>query len=577
MNNPEDQFELCEKRLEILRTDGHMLVTGGPGAGKTTIALLKARRVVINGLRNGQSVLFLSFSNAAVRRIADSVANLLAGDIARRVEIKTYHSFAWDILRAHGYFLSSKRRLEIVSAQDADVRRAGLSDEDWEAEQVRLFTDDGLVTYDQFAPRAGDVFERGTKLREMYGAAYPVILVDEFQDTDEAQWALVKALSASSSLIALGDTGQRIFDWRQGVHEARLDQFSDELDAVVFDFGTENNRSPTTGIGGFGRALLDPEAEVPHCGEVSIRRFNAHQFGLFVKLSVKHALGVARKRVKNRDINVAIAGRSKSIVRLISDALSQSQNANGKTHGPVVHDVLIDQSQILLASRVTAFLLEVHNYDDTDRLEKTIELIADMHRSGGKATHIATGDRLAKWAAKVRDGKPPPTKLVVAVRDLLEELTNSVLSGSPTSDWVLIRRKIEASDVSDLSRVADFVRFLRLLRRGSGIEESLAELWRCQGNYRGAMQAVEAAILREQLIDSTRPPAACTVMTMHQLKGREYDAVVIIEDQHRRFIGRDEVPPYMETRRLLQMSVTRARHYVVIGSPKTNSTLAMLT
>lgn len=576
MNNPENQFDLCEKRREILRTNGHMLVTGGPGAGKTTIALLKARRVVLDGLSNGQSVLFLSFSNAAVRRIADSAVDLLAGDIGKRVEIKTYHSFAWDILKAHGYFLSSKRRLKIVSAQDADVRRAGLSDAEWEAEQARLFIDDGLVAYDQFAPRAATVLERSAKLREMYAAAYPVILLDEFQDTDEAQWALVKALSISSSLIALGDTGQRIYDWRPGVHEARLDQFSDELNAVVFDFGTENNRSPTTGIGGFGRALLDPETEVPDCDEVAIGRFSAHQFGLYVKLSTKHALGEARKRVKNRDINVAIAGRSKSIVRLISDALSQSQNANGKTHRPVVHDVLIDQSQILLSSRVTAFLLEAHTYNETERLARTIELIADMHRSGGKVTHIATGDRLTKWATKVRDGNLPNTKLVLAVRDLLEELTSAVLSGSPTTDWTLIRRKIEASDVGDLSRVADFVRFLRILRRGSGIEDSLSELWRRQGDYRGAMQAVEDAILREQLIDSTRPPAACTVMTMHQLKGREYDAVVIIEDQHRRFLGRDEKAPYMETRRLLQMSVTRARHYAVIVSPKKNSTLAML-
>ena len=234
-----------------------------------------------------------------------------------------------------------------------------------------------------------------------------VILVDEFQDTDEAQWSLVKALSEFSTIVALGDNGQRIYDWRPGVEEVRLDQFSNELDAAVFDFGTENYRSSTTGIGAFGRALLDPEGETPKCEEIQIGRFHAYQFALYVKLSVKHALGNARKQIKNRDVSVAVAGRSRSIVRLISDALSQSQTANGKTHGPVAHDVLIDQSQITLAARVTAFLLEAHTYDETERIAKTLELIANMHRSGGKARHIATGDRLTKWATKVRENKPP--------------------------------------------------------------------------------------------------------------------------------------------------------------------------
>ena len=65
-------FEICAKRRAILEGTGHMLVVGGPGSGKTTIALLKGRRAVLERLRPEQSVLFLSFSNAAIRRIAES-------------------------------------------------------------------------------------------------------------------------------------------------------------------------------------------------------------------------------------------------------------------------------------------------------------------------------------------------------------------------------------------------------------------------------------------------------------------------------------------------------------------------
>ena len=69
-------------------------------------------------------------------------------EIGKRVEIKTYHSFAWDILRSHGYLLSLQRQMMIVPAQDAAVRSAGLDQDTWAVEQARLFSEEGRVTYD---------------------------------------------------------------------------------------------------------------------------------------------------------------------------------------------------------------------------------------------------------------------------------------------------------------------------------------------------------------------------------------------------------------------------------------------
>ena len=89
IGNPEDNFKLCEQRKRILNEDGHMLVVGGPGSGKTTIALLKARRRVLEQLNSGQKVLFLSFSNSAIRRIMESAGRILTDEIANSVDIKT--------------------------------------------------------------------------------------------------------------------------------------------------------------------------------------------------------------------------------------------------------------------------------------------------------------------------------------------------------------------------------------------------------------------------------------------------------------------------------------------------------
>lgn len=109
-------------------------------------------------------------------------------------------------------------------------------------------------------------------------------------------------------------------------------------------------------------------------------------------------------------------------------------------------------------------------------------------------------------------------------------------------------------------------RYLRLLRRGSTIEQALIGLWVAQGSYRGAEAALEQAILQEQLVDAQRETATISVMNMHQLKGREYDAVVLVEDQYNTFMAQDKTPPHADTRRLLQVSLTRAREYVVVVS-----------
>ena len=576
MENPENRFNICDKRLAILEGSGHMLVLGGPGSGKTTIALLKARRGVFERLRPELSVLFLSFSNAAIRRILESAGNILSNDIGQQVNIKTYHSFAWDILRSHGYLLSSQRKLTIVAAQDAAVLRGDLKEDNWTAEEERLFTEDGRVTYDQFAPRAADLLEQSAVVCKCFSDAHPLILVDEFQDTDEDQWRLIQALSKDSEIIALGDTDQRIYSWRKGVSATRLKDFAETLDATIYDFQNENNRSPATGIVSYARSLLSPEVQLDLPDNIALKRFQPGHFALGLRFTLLQTWNEVVKRTGHRDVTVAVAARSRAMVRMISDALAMKFTVRKKEYNSVPHDVMFDQTQIALAARVIAFIMASRDNPINEILAGALNRISDVFRSSATRTAIQTSDRLLKWADKCREGNPPKTKCVNALANILEMLYAAGFSGAPTEDWLAVRRALEHANADELKRTADHSRYLRLLRRGSAIEAQLADLWKQNGSYAGAEAALDEAIIQDQILDNHREASSISVLTMHQMKGREYDAVLLVEDRHRTFRGRDNTTPYMETRRLLQVSLTRARYYACILSATGQSTLDVI-
>ena len=100
-------FEICAKHQAVIDADGHVLVLGGPGAGKTTLALLKAKPLLAR-LKPGQRILFLSFSRAAVQQILAHCREVLTRDERKLIDVRTYHAFCWDLLNSHGRALKGR-------------------------------------------------------------------------------------------------------------------------------------------------------------------------------------------------------------------------------------------------------------------------------------------------------------------------------------------------------------------------------------------------------------------------------------------------------------------------------------
>src|SRR5690606_30626009 len=109
-----------DQKLGFLACAGHALALGGPGAGQTHVALVKARDEIRSGaLKPSQKVLFLSFARPTVARIIEKASELISRDDLKWLEVSTYHGFAWTILRSHAYLLNGRSDLKLLPPPEA--------------------------------------------------------------------------------------------------------------------------------------------------------------------------------------------------------------------------------------------------------------------------------------------------------------------------------------------------------------------------------------------------------------------------------------------------------------------------
>ena len=118
--------ELTTEKQRLLDTDGHILVLGGPGSGKTYIALLKADREIRAGkLLRGQRILFLSFARATIARVAQQAGKLITGSERECLEINTYHGVCMESVAESRLSLKQWKSIRLLPPPEAASRLAG--------------------------------------------------------------------------------------------------------------------------------------------------------------------------------------------------------------------------------------------------------------------------------------------------------------------------------------------------------------------------------------------------------------------------------------------------------------------
>jgi DNA helicase II / ATP-dependent DNA helicase PcrA len=275
--------QLTEAQREaVLHIDGPLLVLAGPGSGKTRVITCRVANLIAQGIRPS-SILAITFTNKAAGEMRQRVEALLPGN---RLWISTFHSFGVRILRQYADRMQLDRNFTIYDQADR-VRMVKLALEAAGIDNVRFSPDsvqgaiskakNQLLTPEQYARRDGDFFTQvvaqayaayerkmrdvnaldfddlllwpalalgsDPELRADLDARFQYVLIDEYQDTNKAQYAIARGLSQDyPNICVVGDPNQSIYRWRGSDIRNILDFERDYPGARVVRLA-ENSRS----------------------------------------------------------------------------------------------------------------------------------------------------------------------------------------------------------------------------------------------------------------------------------------------------------------------------------------------
>jgi DNA helicase II / ATP-dependent DNA helicase PcrA len=242
----------------VEHTEGPLLILAGAGSGKTRVLTHRVAYLLDQGLAAPEEVLAITFTNKAAREMKDRVA-LLVGPDSRRMWVSTFHAFCARILRVHAEKLGYKREFTIYDgadqvrlvkrcivelgkdpkrfnprsfqAQISSAKNVLMAPDDflrntegyiaenvaevYDLYQKRLY-ENNAMDFDDLIMQTVALLELFPEVRERYQTRFKYIHVDEYQDTNHAQYRLVNILAAAHrNLCVVGDDDQCLLEGTQ--------------------------------------------------------------------------------------------------------------------------------------------------------------------------------------------------------------------------------------------------------------------------------------------------------------------------------------------------------------------------
>ena len=261
-----------QQQIAVEHVDGPIMIIAGAGSGKTKVLTTRIAHLMHNGV-DAFNILALTFTNKAAAEMKERVERALGNSEARNLYIGTFHSVFARILRAEATKLGYPSNFTIYDTDDAKsiikdiVKEMNLDDKHYKAAYVynRISAaKNSLIDPVIYKPYAKRCFRNGAMdfddlLFKMYvllthfpdalakyQGRFKYILIDEYQDTNLAQYAIVKMLAArNENICVVGDDAQSIYSFR-GATVQNILQFQDDYEDVKIVKLEQNYRSTQT-------------------------------------------------------------------------------------------------------------------------------------------------------------------------------------------------------------------------------------------------------------------------------------------------------------------------------------------
>lgn len=530
----------------------HQVVVAPPGTGKTCLAIRLAGQLAPDLASSRAQVLVVTFSNQARTQLEREAVRQLTPAMRQRVEITNYHRFFWRAVLAHRRALGLPMRLDVGSSdrrrralgvagqgvlQELD-RHEGLIDclaehaySDFRDERTPEANDlerllaivqseqrAGLLVFDDLGALFWELLERFPVLDEAYRRRFPVVIADEHQDASALQDAVVRRL-AQDRLVILADPMQLIHGFR-GASPERLQRHLDEC-GDASSLSTAHRWHGSEELAGWllaVRARLEGErrdARPP--AALEIRPTKAEHGLNAVKLAVKIAVAEA---FRSGNQSIAVLARTNDEVAALRRYLSQ-QGLHPRQVGGDFDEARADIEQLPLLQDPQSVALHA-----VDRLVALVPTLTS-------ATIDQTKGRLATAGINLRRASPD-------ARRILEPLERIYREGSKRYVEALVEAMDACAGAGHNLPRAESVRALR--DTAAAISGETLGLDDVLGRY--SEKVMIAAHVAPRLV------RGLLVMTSHQAKGKEFDAVVLADVSARYW------PDDADTRRLFYVAVT---------------------
>jgi DNA helicase-2/ATP-dependent DNA helicase PcrA len=595
------------QREAVETVEGPVLVLAGPGSGKTRVLTHRVAYLVTEYQVPPWQIMAVTFTNKAAREMKERLYRLL-GEQFRKLTIGTFHAICARILRQEAeavgispqyviydsadqlglarralrdlnldeklfrpqamlrYISHAKNELYTPAEMWASTYREEVAKRVYERYQA-LLTENGALDFDDLLMKAVQLFRQDAQVRARYQSRYPFILVDEWQDTNMAQYELVKLLAGSrANLFVVGDEDQSIYRFR-GADYRNVARFREDYPQATVVMLERNYRSSQT--------ILDV------ANAVIVRNVHRHPKRLYTEKDGGPQIVVleAYDEQEEGDMVVSEIHRlaARSHIRLGDCAVMYRTNAQSRP----IEDAFVRRGmpyKLVGATRfyerkeikdVLSYLRVIHNPYDGLGLARIINV---PPRAIGQKT-VAT---LVRWAEEL--GVPVYAALQVLTEDDGQDnLPFGTRARRALQDFTAM--------VEELSRARHEVNLLELLdlvlvRTGYGAYvqdgtdegqirwENILELRTVAHDY--AELSVETALttfleevaLVSDVDDLDEEVDAPTLLTLHAAKGLEFAAVFIVGMEEALFPhsrSMDDPEQMEEERRLCYVGVTRAK------------------